>query len=293
MNYQPLSFNRAKRDEIKFQELLQRHKESKPPNKKAKKSCISPWILTIILLFGMVLSAIGQPAGYQIIKPSPGLYVEQIGTCQVNRGNLRLEVKLPLADIYQEEKDLERVLCYVHHIEQEGKDVQQQISKIKLLTNKRKRRGLFGKLLQAVFGVNDEVYADIEVLEKNQHTVVDTVNNHNLQINLQMNQTSIKIAEKLRQFDQKIRESQAALNQLGSWFGSVNSNTVGIHLLSTLATAANYVEEAKEKYNKLEKFILKKGSIMDFISIETIDDAIQRAKQSIGSTFSIHPLPQD
>lgn len=264
------------------------------------------WIIGILVLIGFAMALAEN--NFNITAPKPGLYVEAIGHAKVKRGNLRLEVQLKMEDIEKDELNIEDVknktqnICQktdeshckqiLHHLLAEADQVQQQILKLKTLTGTRQKRGLVGKLFESVFGVNDEVYADIESLQHNQNTLLETINRQHLQINMRMNETSNAIDKKLKLFQNKLNEGLEAISKIGKWFVDINSNSVAIQILATLTAAENYMNELKDKYDNLINYFFGKGHILDFMDIHTLDAAISNTKATLGSMFDICRIPQ-
>mgnify|MGYP005983840325 FL=1 len=95
----------------------------------------------------------------------------------------------------------------VHHLKE--KEVEWLRKSLEKLVRDRQKRELLGELLTSVFGVNDEVYHDIEALDKNQHELIRT-STHQTKIMLQalatFNDTENRIQNRLKRFQEKLNE---------------------------------------------------------------------------------------
>ncbi|KAL3284103.1 hypothetical protein HHI36_018273 [Cryptolaemus montrouzieri] len=63
-----------------------------------------------------------------------------------------------------------------HHLVELGKEIFLSIASLNDIAKSRRKRGLLGKFLTSVFGVNEEVYRDIDALNENQERLIETTN---------------------------------------------------------------------------------------------------------------------
>lgn len=81
-----------------------------------------------------------------------------------------------------------------NHFEKKRPHISERISE-------RNRRGLFGKMMTAIFGVNDEVYAELSLLQKGQLTN----NRNNLRVSTMLDRTHQDLLLQRRQLDQTLK----------------------------------------------------------------------------------------
>ncbi|KAL1487858.1 hypothetical protein ABEB36_015508 [Hypothenemus hampei] len=151
---------------------------------------------------------------------------------------------------------------------------------ISMSVRTRQRREILGTLLTSVFGVNDEIYTDIENLDRNQQELLKT-SNHQTRFMMQalstFNDTEDRIHNKLAQFEKKIKTSQIALDQMRGC----------IHILSLYQTADNYLDELYEYYKNLEDVFNKRGDIYKIIAPAQIEEILQRTYKKLPSGLEI------
>ncbi|KAK9872587.1 hypothetical protein WA026_018719 [Henosepilachna vigintioctopunctata] len=99
---------------------------------------------------------------------------------------------------------------------------------------KGEKEGAAGEILTEVFGVNDEVYQDIDGLQKNQQEIIQA-SNHQARFMVKMvshiNETEQKIATRLRNFTQKLNQGLEAVQEMQKWYKAANSNTISMNIL--------------------------------------------------------------
>ena len=57
----------------------------------------------------LLLMSLGPCLAISLVKPQPGLYIEQIGQCQVKRGTLRLQVDLPFSELEDDNRNINAI----------------------------------------------------------------------------------------------------------------------------------------------------------------------------------------
>lgn len=83
-------------------------------------------------------------------------------------------------------------------------------------SDKRQKRGVLGKLLTSIFGVNDEVYHDIDTLDKKQQELIKA-SNHQTKFMLKalatFNDTKNRINRRLEKFHNKLNEGSDSADE--------------------------------------------------------------------------------
>lgn len=152
---------------------------------------IPPMKRSLIKRIGLLFLLLTQAFAMSIIKPNPGLYIEKIGECQVRRGVLRLQLEITYDEMQRDAEQLDatgnsltqlvatwnmrngKASEQVHFqqmyaaFHRKRQHVADHIPELRA-TRLRNRPGLLGKLMTGLFGVNDEVYAELDLLQKHQ-----------------------------------------------------------------------------------------------------------------------------
>ena len=181
----------APRKRVREPENSQQEAEYLTARKATRPVKLSKYILPIALLLGLFVSAIGatnswkETQRFQILplKPEMAIYYESLGDVCIETGKLRLVSTIKRAEVESDIKliqevvnnvtklydyyDLEEIL--LEKLEDEAKEAVQYLSYLKQWQpSYRKKRYVFGKILQFIFGVNEEVYEDINDLAKHE-----------------------------------------------------------------------------------------------------------------------------
>lgn len=269
-------------------------------------------VVAILFILSLVNSAKAQ---YKIEYPKPGLYIEHIGQAKIERGIFRIDIKLNKSDISYHIKNIKNVTAQIQNVCQNVAEISEKtecntlISDMQLketrlewvikgiydVTRSRKRRGLLGKLMTSIFGVNDEVYTDINNLEKNQQQLIHASSHQTkfmLQALSQFNDTENRIYSKLKQFQEKVIRSQAAITEMKqSWFQAVDENRLSIHLLSSYQVGNNYLDEVYDYYKSLSDILYNTGNIYSMLTPGQIREIIQTAERKMPPSIEILPQP--
>ncbi|EFA12583.2 hypothetical protein TcasGA2_TC001822 [Tribolium castaneum] len=213
-------------------------------------------------------------AGYVIKALSPGLYVEHLGHVRVERGIFRMELQYSRKKLEIDVNTVENVtaqfthLCnetkflsaaaqchsLQHHLEELNKEIKWIQNGLENPVSGRQKGGLLGPLLTSVFGVNDEVYQDIENLENNQQDLRRSASHQTkfmISSLASFNETEQRINKRLEQFRIKLNEGLAAVNDMKRWWSAADHNTLNIQILNSYETAKNFVEDTRDYYSKL------------------------------------------
>lgn len=114
---------------------------------------------------------------YHIHYPQPGLYVEHIGHARIDRGTFRIELRFDkhkitndtaciasaitqVSSLCETTKELApNTQCtqLIHHLQEKQKQIEWTNKGMLAVISNRGKRGLMGKLMTSLFGVNDEV----------------------------------------------------------------------------------------------------------------------------------------
>jgi hypothetical protein len=162
-----------------------------------KRQKISQWrkvgLCTTILL-NLCMAQTPQVKADQnvtVFYPQTGLYVEELDEVIVNRGQVRIDVKMETEDIRADKafasKTIEEYNILCQHAVKETKDhhcrrwltdftkkiahITSNINVVLDQTKSRQKRGWLGQVLTTVFGVNDVVYRSIDDLEESQSKI--------------------------------------------------------------------------------------------------------------------------
>jgi Family of unknown function (DUF5641) len=174
-----------------------------PTLKNPKKSgiTISPCSWAKALLYttsvlAIINGAYGNETSYNLTYPPPGLYLEKMGIVQLDRGHIKIECPI---DINIMDIDLQNVnktviafeaTCdqtraytkdghcrtWVTTLNERLQHLANKVDIIKGQAASRIRRGLFGNLLQSIFGVNEEVYQSLDDFQSTQNNIIKKTN---------------------------------------------------------------------------------------------------------------------
>lgn len=86
----------------------------------------------------------------------------------------------------------------------------------------RSKGGLLEKVLTSIFGVNAEVYDDIDTLRHDQLTMVETMTQLNLLLNQPIEAFNSIGAHKCKEFPDQIEEVIRSVNDLGKWYKKID-----------------------------------------------------------------------
>uniref|UniRef100_A0A2A4KAG8 DUF5641 domain-containing protein n=1 Tax=Heliothis virescens TaxID=7102 RepID=A0A2A4KAG8_HELVI len=268
---------------------------------------VSRWFI-IMLTFIQILHF--TTAAYVVKKMQPGFYVEQIGTAYVDRGVFRIQTSFEKYRLIQDFEKMKNVtsrfanLCknagtiidpthceQLHHhlLEQESK-FERTKEYLTEISNTRKRRGLLGQLLTSVFGVNDEVYRDINSLNLNQQKLIESANHQTkfmISTISQVNKTEERIRLKLEGFQNKLNQVIEYIDSNDRWYTKVDHNSINIHILRTYQLAINIMEEIKEIYNGLLEIYLSNSTVYSILTPKNISELIAVANKKLPSNLKI------
>lgn len=191
------------------------------------------------------------------------VYYEDIGQVYLQAGRIRLSTTLSARNIEKDKKLIKEVVNNITELykfyvledvlhEQLNEQMQETLEYIQIIEqwqdSTRKKRYLFGKVLQFIFGVNEEVYEDIEELGRHEEKIKKN-QEHIHQIVLETIKEQAKNEEKLKEkaleIVEKVKHAMTdttfALNQIETEF----------HLLILHNKASFIIDQTKKKYKNL------------------------------------------
>lgn len=278
------------------------------PGIRKKSTCLLLIPLLIVCLFNPTI------AHYTVHYLNPGLYIEHIGHAKIERGTFRIEIKFDIDKIKDDCDSISRIvkqmdnLCQqtqklaqdiqctslVHHLREQQNEIEWVTKGIDQVSKYHQKRGLLGDFLTSIFGVNDEVYKDIETLDKNQHDLIKA-SNHQTKIMLStlstFNETEERINKQLLHFNKKLNDGIQAINEMQKWYKVVDDNKLSIHILSSYQIASNCISEIVAYYNKLLNIQHHHGSMYDFLSPAQVGTMVTSASNKLPTNINILPTP--
>jgi len=279
---------------------------------KTRQNFLSPTKKIFLTVLTLIYLTIPSNAEFTFHKLSPGIYVEHIGQAYINAGSLKMTIKFPISQIKADKNNMNatlekfQLLCKEvegHSIESHCRDFEDHLAEIqtennllidKILSASRKRRGILGDFMTSVFGVNEEVYRDIDNLRDNQQQLIDTTN-HQAKIMVStlasINRTEQKINKKLEKFREKVNKGIELINGMHSIFKTVDENHIKLQIISNFELANNYLNEIYIKYRKIMDACDQQMRRNEFISPPELIDAIDKVERKIPSDVKVLPEP--
>lgn len=286
--------------------ILRKNKTNQP--KRCNK--ISKWFTLLFIMLQILGSAKSTTTTYSVKTVPPGFYVEKIGTASIDRGIFRIEINYEKQHL---EQDLVKIktmtsqfsqLCtnaeqittsgfckqLQHHLLEEASKFERTKEYLTTVNQIRKKRGIWGELLTAVFGVNDEVYRDIDTLNLNQKKLIEAANHQTkfmISTISQVNKTEERIKQKLIGFQTKLNQVIGYIESNNHWFSDVDHNSVNIRIMQTYQLAYNYMEEIMDHYNGLLEIYLTKATVYSVLTPKNVTDLISSANKKLPSKLRI------
>lgn len=266
-----------------------------------------------------IITAANATYTIKIIKP--GLYIEHIGSAWINRGTFRLNINIPkeqiLTNIINANNTITELnhLCketgklsknihcteLVDHLKEEEekfkwifKSIKQSTAMQVLEEKRRRKRGLLGNMLTAVFGVNEEVYQDIDSLDRNQQKLIQDSSHQTrllMSATLDRESSERRTNQTLQRFTDKLNQGIEAINDMKSWFTAVDRDHLNILFLNSYQLASNYIQEVQEQCNKILEAVNGQGHIYDFLSPAEVAENLQKASHKLPTNIQILQAP--
>lgn len=264
-----------------------------------------------MLLMGTATAEEGKK--FNIHHPPPGLYVEHIGQARIDRGTFRIELKFNRSQLRTDvetasniTRKLDEFCSKIKYLSDESpckgfvshlRELENEVmfvynSTIRLAS--RERRGLLGQLMTSVFGVNDEVYEDIEKISQNQQELIKA-SSHQTKFMLSavsaFNKTSERINKQLEHFHDKLNKGIDLINQMSRWYSTVDKNQLSIHFLVTYETGKNFMTEIIHCHSKLLEVQINQATFYELITHHEVDKVIATSTKVLSSNIEILPTP--
>ncbi|KAI5639709.1 baculovirus F protein domain-containing protein [Phthorimaea operculella] len=257
----------------------------------------------------MILQIVGTTAStYSVRSVEPGIYVEHIGTANIDRGTFRIETNYKKENLEQyfmkiqsaitQFNQLCKAVVYETHCNQFYKHLLEEKAKFERtkeylteINQTRRKRGLLGQFLTSIFGVNDEVYRDIDTLNQNQQNLINTANQQTkLMISTisQVNNTEEKIKEKLERYQTKLNTIIEYIDKYNHWYTTVDNNHVNIQIMQTYQLANNFIQEISEHYSGLLDIFLSRATVYSILTPKNVSDLIKNANKILPSNLRIN-----
>lgn len=269
-------------------------------------------IMRLLMSFFIIIH--GCTANYTIKPSSPGLYIEHIGSAFINRGTFKLDLQFPEQQIWTDHQNVNRtinemeilchkyketnheILCdeYLHHLRGQYKELQWTLSSFKQSVNVRQRRGILGKFLTTIFGVNDEVYQDIDSLQENQKELVKLAN-HQTKLTIStittLNETEQRINQKLNNLTESFNHGVEILSRMQSWYAKIDENKLNIFMLQSFTLAKSYIEEVTSKWTRILGVMLKHRHIYELLPSSQVKAVINDINNKLPSSLEVIQEP--
>lgn len=253
-----------------------------------------------LILWLFVLTVKGQ---FNITKVNSGVYIEDLGEVLITSGSFRIQVIFEKSRIQQDIKQAEEIdenfeiICnkttipliktecasLQHHLQIQTKKLQwikHDLAKIQQKRKNRVKRGMFGKLLTAIFGVNDDVYRDIDKLDKNQQELIKASKN---QTHVMMS-TVVNLNNIQENIDRQLKGFQEQLNMKQQF---MTDTKIYIQMTSAYQLGLGYINEVCDHYKKLTRIGLSKSDFLEIISPEDVSEAVEISKTILPNDKSV------
>ncbi|XP_047996213.1 uncharacterized protein LOC125234071 [Leguminivora glycinivorella] len=266
-----------------------------------------PWTL-FITLFTCFINM--TTATYTIKNINEGIYVEHVGSATIDRGIFRIQTNYEKSKIGRDVEDIRGITAQfkhycdavtktnteihcaqLYHQLYEGQERLEEITNLILNIGQiRKKRGLFGQMLTSIFGVNDEVYKDIDTLQGNQNKLIEAANHQTkfmISTIATVNQTEERIVKKLETFQTKLNQAIQYMNNVNKWYKRIDINRVNINILHMYQLAAHYIDEVIEHYARLQEAYLHQGTIYDVLQLKEVNQILTNANSKLPTKLRI------
>ncbi|XP_031346826.1 uncharacterized protein LOC116173472 [Photinus pyralis] len=279
-------------------------------NQEMKSFSIKAIVVTILMM--MIGTTVAE---YNITHPNPGFYIEHMGDGRIERGIFRIDIQYKKTRINEDiHATLQSItqfkeLCnktaeiaenshcteLVQLLEDHENEIQWLKEEIGSTMVERRKRGILGDILTAVFGVNDEVYKDIASLNKNQQEIIRNADRQTkimLSALSAFNETETKIEKQLQRFHRKLNEGIQMINQMSKWYRTVDENRLNLQVLSIYTITVTLANEVQHHYKKVININNGRGSLHELISDIRIKIILSEAEKKMPSNVRVlaHPV---
>jgi Pao retrotransposon peptidase/Family of unknown function (DUF5641)/Integrase zinc binding domain len=250
---------------------------------------------------------------FTIIAPKPGIYVEDLGQTQIYRGKIRIEFPFNISTMAKDEEnaiqtiEAFKALCeetgtiastdhcvtWLHTMQKKLYQIQNNLQILKSPLIERKKRGLFGQILQSIFGVNEAVYTSIDELEHNQELLVKKTNHQAMLMLSTVAEANANWTNHFNKFIEKFNQGLTVINEMRSWFTTIDANKINIHIMSARHDADQFLDELDHKYESLVAASLHERTIFDFIEFHQLTLIIEGLNKKLPTNIKVVNQPSD
>lgn len=283
-----------------------------PPSQQRRpvtRSYVKTFFLTMLhiwMLFSTVFAS-----NYTVKSLDPGIYIESLGSVHLNRGKFRMDLLFDKQTFLEEKNNISLVwnkteaLCrrtkelntvshcdvlmsHLNHEKLMLNDQLEEIEDIGQFSKTRKKRGLFGNLIDFVFGNgNSDLYTNIDALGHNHNALLQTMNQQTLLLNARIGQSNTIVEQKLRLFNDRVDSLTRVINDLEPWHAKTDDNHLEIRMLTTYLGASNYYAELKGKYNSILNVLNERSSGVDLVTNAQIEENLDKAHKKLGPELQV------
>ena len=225
-----------------------------------------------------------------------GVYIEELGSIFPIQGSFKMDMELDIRNVHKTlggaaalgikfaklcaafEQTTHSIGCskLQEHLESETRKLEWIFldDHLQIQPSTRKRRGLLGTVLTSIFGVNDEVYRDIDVLTDNQKKLIQDGNKQSnimLKTLQNFNETEGKIEEQMKHFHEQVDKA----------IKDVKNSAAGSSLWMSYQLALNTVHETLEHYGKIRAVAANRASFFDVVAPWEISAAINKTAEHL------------
>lgn len=261
-------------------------------------------VITMLCLVGF---AKASHLSYTIKQPSSGLYIENLGEAMLNRGRLRVDIAMNLSKLLEHERLANQTIIHfeeacvsemrvsgnsyclneLQELQQRNEELKQQLQVLRNGYSNRKRRGLLGKLLTSVFGVNEEVYEDINKLNTNQEKIIrNSQHQSNLMIKtlVSLNSTEARITATVNKLTNGLNQGLNRLAIIDHEFTRIDAKT---RVITVYQIASTLLRELDQIYGQLVRIVHHQGSLSDFLHPNDFNRIIRNITAYLPSNLKV------
>uniref|UniRef100_A0A1A9W982 Envelope fusion protein n=1 Tax=Glossina brevipalpis TaxID=37001 RepID=A0A1A9W982_9MUSC len=256
-------------------------------------------LLAITLFIPLIASSVN------ITSVQSGIYIERVGTAYINHGLLKMKLTVPWKEVKADINIINKLnenistLCshaeiiaaeegcknLVYEFQEEVREVEHKTDTLRFLQS-RQRRGILGTVLTSIFGVNDEVYRDIDKLDSNQRKLIKLNQKHGkilLDTMQSMKAANEKISLQMSSFD----------DQFIKLYTIFDGNTVSTQFMNAYQLALNLVNLVDKKYSALLDSIYTKASLLNCITTRELITLINNTESVLPPNLKVSHIPMN
>jgi Pao retrotransposon peptidase/Protein of unknown function (DUF1759)/Family of unknown function (DUF5641)/Integrase zinc binding domain/Putative peptidase (DUF1758) len=291
-----------------------------PPPKRTKKrgSTIAPcsWAKRILLTttaLAIIGGSNGNGTSYNITYPQSGLYLEKMGTIQLDRGHIKIECPISIETMTTDLQNVNKTIAtfaatcdqskeytkdnhcgtWLSTFKEKWEQLTNNIDIIKSQSEFRNKRGLVGDFLHHIFGVNDEVYQSLDELQSTQNSLIKRTNHQSTLMLSTVHEVNATLSRFYTSVTEKLNTGTALINEMQAWFIIADKERIENHIIHTAIEAQNYIDEVIKKYENIAKTILHQGSIFNVINYNTFEKLRNNLNQQLPANLQTLHKPED